>query len=164
MNSEKVLIKLPQPRGYDWIAISLITLLSHRPELNSDLLGLDTDGNGGYIKEGAVDLSLCWKRQVYWTLQCFSSDSVGEEAEVGIPSNAVYWGNVLSIKRVREANRAENIVKQGCDLRWNIAWAWCRKKLEQDSAIELTVMVEIFCIHWHRSHCPHVATWAFEMW
>ena len=41
------------------------------------------------------------------------------EAEVGIPLQAVYWSNVLRIKRIKEQNRANNAAKQGCDRKWN---------------------------------------------
>ena len=41
------------------------------------------------------------------------------EAEVGIPLQAIYWLNVLRIKRSKEQNRADNAAKQGCDRKWN---------------------------------------------
>ena len=68
-------------------------LLSHRSELNPDLVGLAPDGNGECINEGEVDLSLYWKLQCILSTeheQCFYPHSIEEEAEVGIPLHVVF--------------------------------------------------------------------------
>ena len=66
------------------------------------------------------------KKWVYHGIRNNSSNQYGQRlASLGRRSwsrnslQAVYWSNVLRIKRIKEQNRADNAAMQGCDRKWN---------------------------------------------